>query len=105
MKHEYLHATHGAPGKDPFYTELENRGLLGEGINRVYSKSGDIASTGRLNLELIKKYDELTPEELDFLNDYLVKNGKDEVRVRALKMRDWINQTLEKRKKTNPNVT
>ena len=88
MKHEYLHATHGTPGKDPFYAELENKDLLGEGLNRVYSKSGDVASTGRLNLELIKKYDELTPEELDFLNNYLVKNGKDEVRVRALKMRD-----------------
>jgi hypothetical protein len=61
---------------------------LGEGISRVYSKNGDIGSTGKLGLELIKKYDELTPEELSFLNGYLVENGKDEVRVRALKMRD-----------------
>lgn len=105
LKHEYFHTTHGAPGKDPFYTALEDKDLLGEGLNRVYSKSGDIASTGRLGLELIKKYDELTPEELSFLNDYLVKNGKDEVRVRALKMRDWVSQILEKERRTNPNIT
>lgn len=105
LNHEYLHATHGVPGKDSFHQALKDKKLLGEGLSRVYSKSGDIASTGDLGLDVIKKYDELTPEEWLFLNDYLVAPGKDEARVRALKLRDRVNFILEKERKTNPNIT
>ena len=79
--------------------------MLSERLSRVCSKNGDIADTGKLGLDLIKKYDELTPEEMSFLNEYLIQSGKDEIRVRALKMRDLVNYTLNKERKANPNIT
>ena len=93
-KHEWLHAARG-PGDsnvNPFWDKLYWNGLIGEGLSRNVGVNKQWYVPANLDLLEFKPHsiDKLTKGETAMMR-YLANS--DEARVRALKIRDYMNQT------------
>ena len=93
-KHEWLHAARG-PGDsnvNPFWDRLYWNGLIGEGLSRNVGVNKQWYVPANLDLLEFKPHsiDKLTKGETAMMR-YLANS--DEARVRALKIRDYMNQT------------
>ena len=93
-KHEWLHAARGPADIDtnPLWNTLYWNGLIGEGLERLNGIGKSWYAPANLDLLEFKPHtiEYLTPNQKTMMR-YL--SDRDEARVRALKIRDVMNQT------------
>lgn len=93
-KHEWLHAARGPADIDtnPLWNTLYWNGLIGEGFERLDGIGKSWYAPANLDLLEFKPHtiESLTPKQKTMMR-YL--SDRDEARVRALKVRDVMNQT------------